>query len=40
MLTIYKQPGADTRVLTTNVIKALEELKPSLPADIRLNPEV
>lgn len=40
MITIAKQPGADTRLLTTNVIKALEELKPSLPKDIRINTEV
>lgn len=40
IMTISKQPGADTRLLTTNIVKALEELKPSLPADIRINPEV
>jgi HME family heavy-metal exporter len=40
ILTISKQPGADTRTLTTNVIKALEDLKPSLPKDIRINSEV
>lgn len=40
MLVISKQPGADTRLLTTNVINALEELKPSLPPDIRINSEV
>ncbi|MBX7165951.1 MAG: CusA/CzcA family heavy metal efflux RND transporter [Pirellulales bacterium] len=40
MLTIAKQPGADTRSLTTAITKALEELKPSLPADIRINPAV
>lgn len=40
ILTVSKQPGADTRHLTDLVIKALDELKPSLPADIRLNPEV
>lgn len=40
MITIAKQPGADTRLLTTNIIKALDELKPSLPADIRINSEV
>ena len=40
MLTISKQPGADTRLLTENIVKALEELKPSLPPDIRMNPEV
>lgn len=40
ILTIAKQPGADTRLLTTNVIRSLEELKPSLPSDIRLNTDV
>lgn len=40
MIVISKQPGADTRLLTTNVINALEDLKPSLPPDIRLNPRV
>jgi CzcA family heavy metal efflux pump len=40
IITISKQPGADTRLLTINVIQALEELKPSLPPDIRINPEV
>lgn len=32
ILTISKQPGSDTRKLTTDVIKALDELKPSLPS--------
>jgi HME family heavy-metal exporter len=40
IIVVSKQPGADTRLLTTNVIKALEDLKPSLPPDIRINPEV
>ncbi|MBL9083347.1 MAG: efflux RND transporter permease subunit, partial [Planctomycetales bacterium] len=40
ILTIAKQPGADTRKLTDDVIRALDELKPSLPADIRLNTDV
>ena len=40
ILTISKQPGADTRTLTTNVIKALNDMKAALPADIRINPEV
>jgi HME family heavy-metal exporter len=40
ILTISKQPGADTRLLTERVIAALEELKPSLPDDIRINPNV
>jgi len=40
MLTVSKQPGADTRKLTDQVTAALAELKPSLPADVRINPEV
>lgn len=40
IITISKQPGADTRTLTENVTRALEELKPSLPADIRINPRI
>ncbi|MEN6404943.1 MAG: efflux RND transporter permease subunit [Thermoguttaceae bacterium] len=40
MLTIAKQPGADTRLLTDQIAKALKELKGSLPPDIRINPDV
>ncbi|MCE9556376.1 MAG: CusA/CzcA family heavy metal efflux RND transporter [Planctomycetes bacterium] len=40
ILTISKQPGADTRALTERIIKALNELKPSLPADIRIDPTI
>jgi len=40
MLTIAKQPGADTRLLTDQIAEALKELKPSLPPDIHINPEV
>ncbi len=40
MLTIAKQPGADTRLLTDQITAALEELKTSLPPDIHINPEV
>lgn len=40
MLTIAKQPGADTRLLTDQITEALEELKASLPPDIHINPEV
>jgi len=39
-IVIAKQPGSDTRLVTTNVIKALSELKASLPGDIVINPEV
>jgi HME family heavy-metal exporter len=37
ILTVNKQPGADTRTLTKHVIDAIEELRPSLPKDIRLS---
>ena len=40
LLTINKQPGTDTRRLTEHVTDALEELKPSLPTDIRIVPEL
>lgn len=40
MLTISKQPGADTRALTEQITAAIEGLKPTLPADIRINTEV
>lgn len=40
VLTINKQPKADTREVTQAVIEALEELKPSLPPDVRILPEV
>jgi HME family heavy-metal exporter len=40
VLTINKQPGTDTRKLTQRVTEALAELKPSLPADIRIAPEL
>jgi CzcA family heavy metal efflux pump len=40
MIVIAKQPGADTRQVTTDVIKALDAIKPSLPSDLRINSEV
>jgi CzcA family heavy metal efflux pump len=40
ILTISKQPDADTRLLTEQVIQSLDELRASLPADIRINPAV
>ncbi|MFN3159176.1 MAG: efflux RND transporter permease subunit [Rubinisphaera brasiliensis] len=36
VLTIQKQPGADTRLVTEAIREALLELKPSLPPDVRL----
>ena len=40
ILTISKQPGADTRKLTDDILKAIEDLKPSLPKDIRFNTDI
>lgn len=38
VLTINKQPGADTRVITEDILRAVEDLRPSLPADVRIRP--
>ncbi|MFO0429231.1 MAG: efflux RND transporter permease subunit [Planctomyces sp.] len=38
ILTINKQPGADTRRVTDAIMKAMEELKPSLPKSTRIIP--
>ncbi|QDT96363.1 efflux RND transporter permease subunit [Gimesia aquarii] len=40
VLTVNKQPDADTRRVAQDVLRALKELKPSLPADIRIQPEL
>jgi len=40
LLTVNKQPGADTRRLTEQIMVALEALKPSLPSDIRIASEL
>jgi CzcA family heavy metal efflux pump len=40
MLTISKQPGSDTRGLTELIVKALDDLQPTLPADVRIESEV
>jgi len=40
MLVISKQPGADTRRLTEDISQAIDELRPSLPADVRVNTEI
>jgi HME family heavy-metal exporter len=40
MLVVSKQPGADTRLLTENITRALNNLKATLPADVVLDPEV
>lgn len=40
ILVISKQPGADTRRLTDDVTLALEGLRSSLPADVRLDADL
>ncbi len=40
VLTINKQPDADTRQVTLAVQEALRELQPSLPADVHVLPEL
>lgn len=40
ILTVEKQPGANTVTITEEVEKALAELKPSLPKDVRLDASV
>ncbi|TWU49417.1 efflux RND transporter permease subunit [Rubripirellula reticaptiva] len=37
VMTINKQPGADTRDVTNEVMKAIEELKPTLPPGTQLS---
>jgi CzcA family heavy metal efflux pump len=36
VLTIQKQPMADTRMLSDEIMAALDEMRPGLPADIKL----
>lgn len=38
VLTISKQPGADTRAITQSILSAVSEIKPSLDAGIRIEP--
>lgn len=38
VLTIQKQPGVDTRQLTEDINTAINELRTSLPADVRIEP--
>lgn len=40
VLTINKQPNADTREVTADIVKALKELKVGLPEDVRLAPNL
>ncbi len=37
VLTINKQPGADTRAVTDAVLQAIEELRPTLPSQTQLS---
>lgn len=40
ILTVEKQPAANTVALTDEVVKALKELETSLPPDVKINPEI
>lgn len=40
VLTINKQPDADTRQVTEQITEALEELQGSLPTDVQIYPEL
>lgn len=40
VLTVQKQPGADTVTITENVEKAIAEIRPSLPKGVLVNPDV
>ncbi|NUN99454.1 MAG: efflux RND transporter permease subunit [Saprospiraceae bacterium] len=40
ILTVEKQPGANTVALTDDIEKALEELQPTLPEGVQLNAKV
>ncbi|MEY4632227.1 MAG: hypothetical protein RIQ81_2347 [Pseudomonadota bacterium] len=40
VMTIQKQPGADTVAITSAVARAIDELRPSLPASVIINPDV
>ncbi len=40
VLTVNKQPEADTRAVTDEIMKALKDVQASLPKDIRIQPEL
>ena len=40
VLTVNKQPNADTRKVTDQILKSLAELQPALPDDIRIRPDL
>ena len=40
ILSIEKQPGANTVTLTAEIIKALDDIKKSIPEDVKINTDV
>ena len=40
ILSIEKQPGANTLTLTDEIIKAIEDIKKSIPSDVKINTDV
>ncbi|MCO5144324.1 MAG: efflux RND transporter permease subunit [Oligoflexia bacterium] len=40
VMTVQKQPGADTVSITRAIESAIEEIRPSLPSDLVVNPDV
>ncbi|MCI0334946.1 MAG: efflux RND transporter permease subunit [Planctomycetes bacterium] len=40
ILVVSKQPGADTRELTEKITRAINELRPTLPPDVVVDPNV
>ncbi len=40
ILSIEKQPGANTLTLTAEIIKAIEDIKKSIPNDVKINTDV
>ena len=38
VLTINKQPAADTRTVTEDILSAIDELRPTLPSQLRIEP--
>lgn len=40
LLTVAKQPGADTRELTAKVLEAFDEMRASLPADVVVDADI
>ncbi len=40
IMTVLKQPTADTVLISENIAKAINELRPSLPVNVIVNPDV